>query len=93
MRLQARRNGAVRRRNGCGPRTRERHFALGLEYGAKARYAAIIAAAVANMEPDALRLRMIVTGLSLDQLAAYAGVTVIATRPEGIEIDTPSTAP
>lgn len=70
-------------------RDRERQIALGFEYGTKARYANVIAAAVANMEPDALRLRMIVTGLSADELGTYEGVQVIEQRAEGIEIDTP----
>lgn len=72
-----------------GFRDRERQIALGFEYGTKARYANVIAAAVANMEPDALRLRMIVTGLSAEELRAYEGVEVIEQRAEGIEIDTP----
>lgn len=70
-------------------RDRERRFALGAEYAVKARYAKVIAAAVANMEPDALRLRMIVAGLSDEVLREGEGVAVIAQRPEGTEIDTP----
>ncbi|ASM72880.1 MULTISPECIES: hypothetical protein [Roseobacteraceae] len=70
-------------------RDRERRLAIGLEYKAKAVYAKAIAAAVANMEPDALRLRMIVTGLSAADLTAFDDVDVIATLPEGIEIEAP----
>lgn len=70
-------------------RDRERRFALGLEYGAKARYARVIAAAVATVEPDELRLRMIINGLGADDLATYDGVEIIAERAQGIEIDTP----
>ena len=70
-------------------RDHERRFAVGLEYKAKAGYASVIAAAVANMEPDALRLRMILTGLSAVDLAAFDDVDVIATRLDGIEIETP----
>lgn len=70
-------------------RDRERRFALGIEYRVKAQYAKVIAGAVANMQPDALRLRMIVTGLSPQHLGALKDVQVIAERPEGIEIDTP----
>ncbi len=70
-------------------RDRERRIALGFEYGTKARYANVIATAVANMEPDALRLRMIVRGISAEELAIFDGVEVIAQRSEGIEIDTP----
>ena len=70
-------------------RDRERRLAVGLEYKTKAGYANVIAAAVVNMEPDALRLRMIVTGLSAADLATFDGVDTIATRPDGIEIETP----
>ena len=70
-------------------RDRERRFALGLEYGAKARYATLIAAAVANAPPDALRLRMIVRGLDATALSALEGVHVIGERDKGIEIETP----
>jgi hypothetical protein len=70
-------------------RDRERALALGLEYRAKAGYAGVIAAAVAGMEPDALTMRSIVTGLTPEVLASIKGVTVIAERPEGIEIETP----
>ncbi|MEP3333582.1 hypothetical protein [Sedimentitalea sp.] len=70
-------------------RDRERLLALGLEYKVKASYANVIAAAVANMEPDALRFRMIVTGLNAEGLGRYRDVEVIAQRDEGIEIDTP----
>lgn len=70
-------------------RDRERQFAVGLEYRAKASYAKVIAAAVANVDADALRLRMIVTGLRADDFAAFDDVDVISTRDQGIEIDTP----
>lgn len=70
-------------------RDRERQFALGVEYRVKARYAQLISSALANMKPDALRLRMIVKGVSAEQLNALNDVEVIAQRPEGIEIDTP----
>ena len=70
-------------------RDHERRFAVGLEYKAKAGYASVIAAAVSNMEPDALRLRMILTGLGAVDLAAFDDVDVIATRLDGIEIETP----
>ena len=70
-------------------RDRERSIALGLEYRAKAAYARVIAAAVAGMEPDALTMRSVVTGITPADLAQIPGVTVIATRPEGTEIETP----
>lgn len=70
-------------------RDRERRFAVGLEYGVKTRYAAAIASAVADMEPDALRLRMIVSGLGSDDLSAFDDVDVISARDTGVEIDAP----
>lgn len=72
-----------------GFRDRERQVALGLEFGAKALYAEVIENAVAQVGPDALRLRMIVTGLSEAELAGLEGVEVMASRSEGIEIDAP----
>ncbi|KIC08956.1 hypothetical protein RA19_16750 [Leisingera sp. ANG-M1] len=79
----------LRSQAGASLRDRERRLALGLEYGAKAAYADVIAQAVAATGQDALRLRMIVTGASAAQLAAYEGVDVLQERPEGIEIETP----
>ena len=70
-------------------RDRERRFALGLEYAAKARYAKVIAAAVATLEPDALRLRMVVSGLSEQDIESYEDVEFIAQHEQGIEIETP----
>jgi len=70
-------------------RDQERRVALGVEYTAKAAYARVIADAVANIGPDALTLRMVVTGLGESALNQREGVTVIAERPEGIEIETP----
>lgn len=70
-------------------RDRERATALGLEYGAKAAYAEVIAGAVAATGEDALTLRMIVRGLAPEDLAAMDGVTVVAERRQGIEIETP----
>lgn len=70
-------------------RDTERAIALGLEYRAKAAYARVIAAAVAGMEPDALTMRSIVTGITPGNLAQIDGVTVIADRPQGTEIETP----
>jgi len=69
-------------------RDRERRFALGVEYGVKSAYAAVIADAVASVGPDELTLRMIVSEASADRLAAMEGVGVIAERPEGIEVET-----
>ncbi len=78
--LAAARSGALR--------DRERAFALGLEYRAKAAYARAIAAAVESVGHDETRLRSIVAGLSPEALASVPGVAVIAVRPEGVEIET-----
>ncbi len=67
-------------------RDRERRAALGLELSVKAAYAGVIARAVENLGPDELTLRMIATGVDP---AAHAGVSLIATRPEGLELETP----
>ncbi len=70
-------------------RDRERRFALGLEYRAKAAYAQVIAAAVANVGADQLRLRAVVSGLDLRTLSGLPDVTVIETLPEGTVIEAP----
>ena len=68
-------------------RDRERRFALGLEYRAKAAYAGVIAAAVAATGEDQLRLRAVVSGVSSETLAALPDVQVIETLAEGIVIE------
>jgi len=73
---------------GDGIRDRERRIVLGLEYGVKAQYARAIANAVANMEPDALRLRMIVTG-DAAALAQIDDIKVVGETARGVELDTP----
>ena len=70
-------------------RDRERRIALGLEYGAKAAYAGVIAGAVAQVGPDALTLRMVVAGADAARLAQIEGVRIVQERPEGLEIETP----
>ncbi|MBW4709953.1 hypothetical protein KX928_19390 [Roseobacter sp. YSTF-M11] len=67
-------------------RDRERRFALGLEYGAKAAYARVIAAAVAATGADALRLRMLVDDL---MTVTSDDITIVAVRPGGVEIEVP----
>jgi hypothetical protein len=67
----------------------ERAGALGVEFSVKAQYAKLIAAAVAATGKDALRMRVIVAGLSPEALAAAPEVRVIGARPEGIEVETP----
>lgn len=66
-------------------RDRERRVALGLEYGAKAAYAQVIAAAVESVGADALTLRMILTGYPGQ---GEEGLEVIAVRDEGLEVET-----
>ncbi|HDZ51477.1 MAG TPA: hypothetical protein ENH63_06740 [Sulfitobacter litoralis] len=70
-------------------RDTERRIFLGLEYKAKAQYAKLISAAVANMEPDALRLRMIVKDINVMDLGSFDEIKVIQRHPVGIEIETP----
>lgn len=70
-------------------RDRERRFALGLEYRAKAAYAKLIEAAVAAVGADQLRLRVVVAGMDEAALAALPGVTVIENLPEGVVIEAP----
>lgn len=70
-------------------RDRERRFALGVEYRVKAAYARVIAAAVASVGEDQLRLRAVVTGMTAESLAALPDLQVIATRPQGVEIEAP----
>lgn len=79
----------LRTKGGDGLRDTERRLALGIEYGTKAAYARAIAAAVAQVGPDELTMRVIVRGLTPGQLFLIEGVTVMAERPEGIEIETP----
>lgn len=69
-------------------RDRERALALGLEARAKAGYAGVIAAAVAGIAPDALTMRVIVRGLP-DAALSSPGVTLIARRAEGDELEVP----
>lgn len=70
-------------------RDRERSFALGIEFGAKAAYAKAIAAAVAQTGFDALRLKMVVRGLAAPDLAALPGVVVQSEIAEGVVIEAP----
>jgi hypothetical protein len=81
--------GALRADRTDALRDRERAVALGLEFGAKAAYAKVIAAAVAGVGADALTMRSVVRNLSPTEMAEIKGLTVIAERPEGTEIETP----
>lgn len=71
------------------PRDIERRIALGLEYTVKSAYAGVIEQAVAQVGADALRLRMIVTGMDSNALDELDGVEIIAPRGDGFEIETP----
>ncbi|KMW58610.1 hypothetical protein AIOL_003588 [Candidatus Rhodobacter oscarellae] len=70
-------------------RDTERRVALGLEFRAKAGYAKVIAAAVASAGFDALRLRMVVTGMDAAALEALGEVAVIEQTAAHIVIETP----
>ncbi len=71
-----------------GLRDRERQFALGLEYGAKAAYARAIGAAVAATGYDELTLQMVANPHAAT-FPAFEGVTQIAARAEGFVLQTP----
>lgn len=75
----------------AGLRDRERAFALGLEARAKAAYAQVIAAAVAGVGADALRLRAVVTGRPAAALADVEGLFVLGDLPggAGVEVEAP----
>lgn len=70
-------------------RDRERLVALGFEYGAKARYARVIAAAVASVGFDQLTMRSVVSGVAIPDLERIEGVMVISQLAQGVEIETP----
>lgn len=70
-------------------RDRERALALGLEYSAKAAYAEVIENAVAQVGPDALRLRLIIKDADQSVLQKFDDLTIVAYRPEGIEVEAP----
>jgi hypothetical protein len=70
-------------------RDRERDIALGLEFGAKAAYAGVIAGAVASTGQDELTIRSVVTGLTDAQLTAIPDVRVVGAMPQGTVIETP----
>ncbi len=72
------------------PRDWERAIALGIENRTKALYAGVIGKAVDNVTgPDELTLRSVVKDMAPEALQAIPGVTVVATLPQGIEIETP----
>ena len=70
-------------------RDRERRFALGVEYGVKSAYAGVIAAAVAGIGADELRLRMVLTGVDAAVLDAIPEVAVIEDRGDSLIVETP----
>ena len=72
-----------------GVRDIERRLALGAELRVKSAYAGVIEKAVAQVGADQLRLRMVVNGASPEELAQLAGVEVISSGKQGIEIETP----
>lgn len=69
-------------------RDRERNIALGLEYGAKAAYAGVIADAVSQVGPDALTLRMIVRTPNTETVAGFEGVIVVGREDDFIDLET-----
>ena len=67
----------------------ERRLGIGLEFEAKALYARVLAGAAAAGEPAPLTIRSVISGLPPADLARMGGVTVIARRAGGVEIETP----
>lgn len=78
----------LERAGGEAFRDRERRFALGTEYRAKAWYAGVIRQAVAGVGADEVRIRSVVTGLPREALAEIQGVTVVGEVAEGLLIET-----
>jgi hypothetical protein len=70
-------------------RDKERQFALGLEFGAKASYARVISEAVEATGQAKLTIRTVVESLDARTLRTLGDVTVIRASPEGVEIETP----
>lgn len=72
-----------------GFRNWERRTAIGLEFRAKAAYAAMIAAAVAATGFDQLTMRSVIKGITPADLGQIKGIAVVQTLPQGVEIETP----
>lgn len=70
-----------------GFRDRERQFALGIEYRAKAEYAAAIASAVDATGKDELSLRLIVAPRGI--LPPADNTRIVGELPQGIVMETP----
>ena len=78
------------RSSGTGDlRDTERSFALGAEFSAKAKYAEMIAAAVASTGFDKLVLHSLVKDISVEELAQIKAVKILAENDGLIEIETP----
>lgn len=67
----------------------ERRLGIGIEFSAKSVYAGMLAGAVAATAPATLTIRSVVSGLDAAALAGIAEVTVIRTRGDAVEIETP----
>jgi hypothetical protein len=67
----------------------ERRLGIGLEFEAKAAYAAVLAGAVAATEPARLTIRSVVSGVPRSVLAEVKAVTVVGGHSRGVEIETP----
>lgn len=67
----------------------ERRLGIGLEFEAKAAYAKVIAGAVAATAPAQLLIRSMVSGLDAAVLGRIPGVSVVGSRGDGVEIETP----
>ena len=67
----------------------ERRVAVGAEWWAKSLYARLLGAAAGAMGGDKARMRVHVTGLSKDALAALPDVAVAAEAEDGVVLDVP----
>lgn len=70
-------------------RDSERSFALGVEFSAKAKYAALIGQAVASTGFDKLVLHTVVKDISSAELQQIEGIKIIAKEGLFVEIETP----
>ena len=70
-------------------RSRERRFALGLEWKAKAAYAGVIANAVAATGGAKLRIRSVVVGMLPWELSQIEGIDIVDVTPDHVIIETP----
>ena len=67
----------------------ERRLAVGAEWWAKSLYARLLGAAAGAMGGDEARMRVHLTGLSKDALAALPDIVLVAEAGDGVVLDVP----